>query len=384
MPIPLPYWRLSAFYFAYFGFVGAFTPFWSLYLKSLSFSAFQIAVLMSLFQVARIFAPSFWGWVADRTGRRVQLIQWLAGLSLLSYLGVFVGNSYYWLFAVMLILSFFWSASLPLIETVTMGHLSQQLERYGHIRMWGSVGFILAVLGLGYLLDRAAIFNLLWVVLALLVMVFAFSYRIPEPKIMKHAHDDLHLFSIMKQPKVLALLAACFMMAAAHGAYYTFYSIYLVDHGYSKAEVGWLWALGVICEILIFLLMPRLAKLFGLRNIMIASLLLAFLRFNIIGWAVDIWALIIFAQVLHAATFGTYHATAVALTHEYFKGKHQSKGQGLYTSVSYGMGGTFGAVISGYSWESIGPHWTYTFSGICALVGCVIFAWLMPKKKPAD
>jgi PPP family 3-phenylpropionic acid transporter len=376
----LPYWRLSAFYFAYFAFVGAFTPYWTLYLQSLAFSAFQIAALMSLFQVARIFAPSLWGWLADYLGHRVKIIQWLAVLSTLSYLGVFAGESYSWMFAVMLLLSFFWSASLPLIETVTLGHLGDQFDRYGHIRMWGSIGFILAVIGLGYLLDYFSIHILLWFVFAMMLGVLIFSRNIPEPKIIPHHMDDSSVWRIMRQPEVLALLVACFMMAAAHGVYYTFYSIYLVDHGYSKGQVGWLWALGVICEILIFLWMPKLTKLFGLKRILLISLFIAFVRFNLIGWAVDWWWLLLFAQILHAATFGSYHASAVALTHRYFKGKHQSKGQGLYTGVSYGVGGTFGGLVSGYAWESFGSSWTFGLSGVFALIGCVLFIWMTPKK----
>ena len=376
----MPYWQLSSFYFAYFGFVGAFTPFWGLYLKSLSFTAFQIAILMSLFQVARIFAPSLWGWVADRTGRRVSIIQLLAGLSLLSYAGVFFGTSFSWLFAVMLLLSFFWSASLPLIEAITLGHLGDRFDRYGRIRMWGSIGFIGAVVGLGYLLDYTAIKSLLWVIFALLAMVLLLSRYISEPVAAVPHGIHASLSSILRRPEVIALMAACFMMAAAHGAYYTFYSIYLVDHGYTTGQVGWLWALGVICEIMIFLAMPRLTKRFGLRLIMLSSLALAFVRFFIIGWAVDIWWLVIFAQTLHAATFGTYHATAVALTHRYFKGPHQSKGQGFYTSVSYGLGGTFGAVISGFAWEALGPSWTFTLSACCAALGYILFAVLMPRK----
>ncbi len=376
----LPYWRLSAFYFAYFAFVGAFTPYWTLYLQSLAFSAFQIAALMSLFQVARIFSPSLWGWLADYLGHRVKIIQWLAVLSTLSYLGVFAGESYSWMFAVMLLLSFFWSASLPLIETVTLGHLGDQFDRYGHIRMWGSIGFILAVIGLGYLLDYFSIRILLWFVFAMMLGVLIFSRNIPEPKIIPHHMDDSSVWRIMRQPEVLALLVACFMMAAAHGVYYTFYSIYLVDHGYSKGQVGWLWALGVICEILIFLWMPKLTKLFGLKRILVISLFIAFVRFNLIGWAVDWWWLLLFAQILHAATFGSYHASAVALTHRYFKGKHQSKGQGLYTGVSYGVGGTFGGLVSGYAWESFGSSWTFGLSGVFALIGCVLFIWMTPKK----
>ncbi len=379
--MPLPYWQLSGFYFAYFGFVGAFTPFWGLYLKSLTFSAFQIAILMSLFQVARIFAPSLWGWVADRTGRRVTIIQWLAGLSLLSYVGVFFGESFGWLFAVMLLLSFFWSASLPLIEAITLGHLGDRFDRYGHIRLWGSIGFIGAVIGLGYLLGYTGIKALLWVIFGLLAMVLLQSRYIAEPLVTILHGNHASLRTILCRPEVIALMMACFMMSAAHGAYYTFYSIYLVDHGYSTGDVGWLWALGVICEILVFLYMPRLTAWFGLRSIMLGSLALAFVRFLVIGWAVDVWWLILLAQTLHAATFGTYHATAVALTHRYFKGPHQSKGQGFYTSVSYGLGGTFGAVVSGFAWEALGPSWTFTLSAACAMLGFILFSWLMPRAQ---
>lgn len=379
----LPYWRLSSFYFAYFGFVGAFTPFWSLYLKSLTFSAFQIAILMSLFQVARIFSPSLWGWLADHLGHRVRIIQWLAGLSLVSYVGVFFGVSFNWLFAVMLLLSFFWSASLPLIEVVTLGHLGDRFDRYGRIRMWGSVGFILAVIGLGYLLEHTNIHALLWVVLGLLMAVLLFSRNITEPFIIHPENDVGSIWQILRRREVIALLAACFTMSAAHGSYYTFYSIYLVEHGYTTGQVGWLWALGVICEILIFLCMPRLTRLFGLKRILLVSLLLAFIRFAVIGWAVDWWWLIVLAQTLHAATFGSYHASAVALTHQYFRGRHQSKGQGLYTSVSYGVGGTVGAVISGYAWDALGSSWTFSLSAVCALLGCILFACLMPRAQNA-
>jgi MFS transporter, PPP family, 3-phenylpropionic acid transporter len=375
------YWRLSGFYLAYFGFVGAFTPFWSLYLKSLAFSAFQIAILMSLFQVARIFSPSLWGWLADHLGHRVRIIQWLAGLSLLAYAGVFFGTSFAWLFAVMLALSFFWSASLPLIEAVTLGHLGDRFDRYGRIRLWGSIGFIAAVIGLGYLLDFSDIRALLWVVLGLLVGVFLFSLKLNDPAVLRHHDDAGSLWAIIRRREVVALMVACFTMSAAHGVYYTFYSIYLVVHGYSATHVGWLWGLGVVCEILIFLGMPRLTAMFGLRRIMMGSLVLAFVRFSVIGWAVDNWVLILLAQTLHAATFGSYHAAAVALTHQYFKGRHQSKGQGLYTSVSYGMGGTAGAIASGYAWDTLGPSWTFTLSASCAMLGCLLFAWLMPKKN---
>ncbi len=371
----LPYWRLSSFYFFYFAFVGALTPYWSLYLKSLEFSAFQIGVLMSLLQVARIFGPNLWGWLADHGGRRVVVVQFAALLSLLCYLGVFAGTSFAWLFSVMLLMSMFWSGSLPLVEAITLDHLGDSSEGYGRIRLWGSIGFILAVIGLGYVLDFAPVSNLLWIILGLKVGVLLFSRRIPEPLFVPHQSDHLPVWNIIRRPEVAALLLACFLMAAAHGVYYTFYTIYLVDHGYSRSAVGWLWALGVICEVLVFLYMPRLTAVFGLRTIFMASFMLAALRFLMIGWGVDWLWLVLLAQTLHAASFGAYHASAVALIHRYFRGRHQAQGQGLYTSVSFGLGGTMGGLLSGYAWESLGPGWSFSMSALFAGLGLVVLAW---------
>ena len=279
------------------------------------------------------------------------------------------------LFVVMLLMSLFWSASLPLVEAITLGHLGEGGEGYGRIRLWGSIGFIVAVLVLGYVLDYAPVRALLWIVLGLKAGVLLFTRWIPEPRVVPHHTDDLSVWAIVRRPEVAAFLAACFLMAAAHGVYYTFYSIYLVDHGYSKSAVGMLWALGVVCEVLVFLWMPRLTRRFGLRQILLWSFALATLRFLMIGWGVGVLAVVVLAQTLHAASFGSYHAAAVALTHRYFRGRHQAKGQGLYTSVSFGLGGTLGGWASGYAWESMGPGWAFSLSAMCALMGFGVLAW---------
>jgi PPP family 3-phenylpropionic acid transporter len=368
----IPYWRLSGFYFFYFAFVGALTPFWGLYLKSLSFSAFQIGILMSLLQVMRIFAPNLWGWAADHYGKRVTIVQIAAVLSLLSYVGVFFGTSFAWLFGVMALMSFFWSASLPLVEATTLSHLGEQTARYGKIRLWGSIGFILAVLILGYLLDFTSITWLLWAILGLKTGVAVFSRFMPEAEVLSHHTDHLPIWQVVKRPEVIALISACFLMAAAHGPYYTFYSIFLVDHGYSKSAVGWFWAIGVICEIGIFLWMPRLFHIFRLRQILLFSFAMAVIRFLLIAWGIDHVGLVVLAQVLHAFTFGAYHAAAVAMIHHFFKGKHQAKGQAIYTSLAFGAGGTVGGIYSGYTWEKLGPYVTFSIAAGCALLAFIL------------
>ncbi len=377
----LPYWRLSGFYFLYFAFVGVFAPYWSLYLKSLAFSAFQIGVLMSLLQVMRIFAPNLWGWLADHSGRGVHLVQAAAGLSLLTYLGVFAGESFAWLFIVMAAMSFFWSASLPLMESITLRHLGDGASRYGRIRLWGSIGFVVSVVGVGYLLDFLPIRALLWAVLILMIGVFLLSRWIPEPHPQLHHEQADPISDIVRRPEVAVFLAAGFLMAAAHGVYYTFYSIYMVDHGYSKGAIGWLWSIGVLCEILVFLWMPRLVATFGLRKILLASFLLATLRFSLIGFGASWPMVVVLAQILHAASFGSYHAASVAVINQFFRGQHHAKGQAIYTSISFGLGGTVGGLWSGWLWEPAGPEITFAISSIATLIAFILLLWRL-KLQP--
>ncbi len=378
---PIPYWRLSGFYFFHFAFIGAFAPYWSLYLKSLSFGAFQIGVLMSLLHVTRIFAPAAWGWLADHTGKRLLIVRSAAIAGLISYCAVFFGESFTWLFVTMALMSFFWSASLPLIEATTLSYLGESTAKYGRIRVWGSVGFIFAVTSVGYLLDSTNIAALLWAVLGFKLGIVIFSRQIPEGEIVIHAADSHSIRQIFKRPEVLAFFAACLLMALAHGPYYTFYSIYLVENGYSKSMVGWLWAIGVICEIGIFFLMPQLMHRFGLKQIMVFSLSCAIVRFLMIGWGVDWPVIILLAQILHAATYGAHHATAMMFVHRLFRGRHQGKGQALYTSLTFGIGGTIGGIFSGYAWESLGPGLTFTVSAIAVLLGLTLVMWKMDIER---
>ncbi len=368
----LPYRRLAGFYFFYFAYLGAFAPFFTLYLTSVGMSAVEIGVLMSLPQLTRIVAPHLWGWLADRSNSRLRVAQWASVAGTVAWLGVFVSAQFVWLFVVLLAVMFFWSAALPLVEATTLTHLGDETARYGRIRVWGSVGFIAAVIGVGYLLDHWPPEAVLSIVLALMLCMLALCWAVPDAHTPPHPSDDQPIWDILKRPEVIALIAAAGLMAAAHGPYYTFYTIYLVDHGYSKSMAGWLWALGVTCEIGIFVWMPHLYRAFTLRQILLASFALAVLRFLLIAWLIDNMVALLVAQALHAATFGSFHAAAIGVIHKVFRGRHQARGQALYGSFAFGVGGALGGFASGYAWAGLGPAWTFSLSSAAALAGLVI------------
>ncbi len=364
--------RLSRFYFVYYFFVGAFVPYWGLYLKSEQFSAADIGILMSLFQISRIFAPNFWGWLADHTGKRAQWIQLTAFLGLCGFTAVFWAHGFYWLFFVMAALSLFTSSTLPLAESLTLAHLATTNGHYSRIRMWGSLGFIVASVILGFLIDFSGIKSLLWFLLIVQMMLLTLSYTLPDPKVVAHEHDQFSIWQVIKQPNVIALLVGCSLMVTAHGVLYNFYSIYLSDHGYSKGLIGLLWSVGVICEIGIFMLMPKIMQRYSLKAILLISLALAVIRFSLIGFAIDNIGLLILAQTLHAATFGSFHAASVDVITQFFNGRHQAKGQAIYNSVAYGIGGTIGGVAGGYALQYLGGQKTFMLAAIFPLIGLLV------------
>lgn len=364
----LLYLKLSSFYLFYFAYLGVFAPFFALYLKSEGMSAVEIGVLMASPQFTRIVAPHLWGWLADRGGHRLRIVR-LSGLAgTLVFAAVFWSHSFAALFAVLLGMTFFWSAALPLIEATTLSHLVEELGRYGRIRVWGSVGFILAVVGVGYLLDRLSPSALLWVILTLMAGMLLQAMLLNDRPVEPHPGDHVPVWHIVRQPAVIAIIVASACLAAAHGPYYTFYTIHLVNHGYTKALAGWLWALGVVCEIGIFVWMSRLYRAFSLRTILIASALLAALRFVMIGWGAESLTVLLLAQTLHAASFGAFHAAAIGVIHKLFRGRHQARGQAIYGSLAYGIGGAIGGLASGYAWSGLGPTWTFTLGAGCALL----------------
>lgn len=375
----IPYWRLSGFYWFYFATLAAFIPYFGLYLADSGYTAVEIGQLMAVIMATKIVAPYLWGWIADHRGNRLAIIRLGAILSLVAYGAIFFAHSYWWLLLVLLVFSFFWNAILPQFEALTFNHLGNNENQYSWIRIWGSLGFVAAVISVGVLLNSVEISRLPVIVIILLSGIVLSTFLVTEHRGVGHSSGQLSILNILKNKHILALLIACMLVQASHGPYYTFYTIYAESHGYSNSWIGILWSIGVLSEVVAFALMPWLVKRFGLRTLLLASLFSGSLRWLLIGFYIDNIYITSFAQIFHAATFGIYHAVAIAYIHQYFKGKNQGKGQALYSSVSFGVGGALGSLYGGYLWESAGAEVTFTLAAVLSFAAFAI-SWVYTEK----
>lgn len=372
----LPYWRLSGFYFLYFAFLGTWLPYWNLYLKSLDYSAQAIGMMTAIMLGTKIVSPSVWGYLADRTSNRMAVIRGGSLAAAFSF-AILVTPQPVWLMAVAILLySFFWNAVMPQFDVVTLSYLDGQYARYSRIRLWGSIGFICAVGGFGLVFDHLPISWLPPCLLVLLVGIALSSYLVSEKKsITIRSASTTGIWSVVRQKPVLAFLASCFLMQLSHGPYYTFFSLYLERQQYSRTATGALWSLGVIAEVVLFIVMPQLMARFSLRQIMLATWVLTTLRWVLIGFFVDSLPLLLFAQCMHAASFGSFHAAAIELTRRFFAPSHQGQGQALYSS-SYGAGAAVGALMAGMLWD-LSPVLSFAIAaGVAALALLICWRWL--------
>lgn len=379
-----PYWRLSGFYFFYFASLGVLVPYWGLYLQWQGFSAKDIGELTAILLATRIIAPNIWGWIADHHGQRMRIVRFASLAGAIGFAGILIDQSYIWIATVMLIFSFFWNASLPQFEVTTLQHLGEHSHHYSKIRLWGSIGFVITVILLGELLEHFNADIVPYGVLFSMSAIWFISLTVPESASRHLSLNHVSLRSILRRPEVIAFLTICFLIQVSHGPYYTFYTIYLEQHSYDRSLIGQLWALGVIAEVIIFLFMHHWLPRFGVRKVLLTSLILSAIRWLIIGFFPDNIELLIFAQILHAASFGTYHAAAIAWVHQHFTGRNQGRGQALYSSVSFGAGGAIGSLLSGHMWLSPGPTATFTMAAIFSMLAYVIGARYLHNNHRSD
>lgn len=371
----MPYWRLSSFYLFYFALLGSTAPFLALYFDHLGFPPARIGELVAVPMLMRCVAPNLWGWLGDRSGRRLLIVRLGALSTLATFSLIFFGKSYAWLALVMALHAFFWHAVLPQFEVITLAHLHGQTSRYSQVRLWGSIGFILAVVGLGRLFEWLSLDIYPVALVVIMAGIVAASLWVPNAQPVEHA-ERRGAGGFLKQvaaPGVMAFYLCVALMQLSHGPYYTFLTLHLEHLGYSRGAIGLLWALGVVAEVLVFMAMSRIFARFPVRLVLLASFLVAALRWLLLGSLADIPGVLVLAQVLHAATFGCFHAASIAFVQSSFGPRQQGQGQALYAALS-GTGGALGALYSGYSWKLLGPQFTFGMASVAALAAAVIIA----------
>jgi MFS transporter, PPP family, 3-phenylpropionic acid transporter len=371
-----PFAALSASYFAHIGFFNPYLPLW---LKELGFGLIAISVLTSVQSITRLFAPYAWGTLSDRTGERVKLLRFGATVALLLSLGLWFPLGGVALFVVLLLMFTHTSAMMPMSEAA-LAHLVSQggafdAKRYGRVRLWGSLGFLITVVVAGGWFERFGLGHFPAWTLVTLIAVVVSVWLLPDHKEAAHLDEDHpQVWPLLRQPAVRWFFAAVFFHILAHIFIYVFFSLYLDSLGYSKTAIGLLWAVSVLIEIGWFFFQGRWLPLLSLTGWLVLASALMALRMGLTAGLPLVWPLLLAAQALHAITFAAHHTVCIALLSHHFPGRLRGRGQALYTVVGYGLPGVVGGLGGGVLSSVFGLDSVFWLA--CALaVVATLCAW---------
>mgnify|MGYP006142576987 FL=1 len=378
-----PFSWLSASYFAHIGFFNPYLPLW---LKELGYGLLAISVLTSVQSATRLFAPYGWGWLSDHTGERVRLLRYGATVALLASLGLWFDLGTTGLFLVLLLMFTHTSGMMPMSEAA-LAHLVSRdggfdARRYGRVRVWGSIGFLVTVVVAGAWFEHTGMQSFpLWT-LATLAAVALSTWRLPDAREPVHIEQVRpRIWPVLRQPAVAWFFAAVFFHVLAHIFIYIFLSLYLDSLGYSKTVIGLLWALSVAIEVGWFFTQGRWLPLLSLPAWLVLAAGLMALRMGFTAALASSLAVLVLAQALHAITFAAHHTVCIAWISEHFPGRLRGRGQALYAVLGYGLPGVVGGLAGGLLSSALGLASVFWLSSACGVAAalCALRVWRLRR-----
>jgi MFS transporter, PPP family, 3-phenylpropionic acid transporter len=378
------YVGIGALFFVYFTYVGLFSPYLALYLAGIGFPIAQIGWLMAVPQALRIVAPPFWGWLTDRSGNPRAVLAATSACACVAAIAVNLvfldtapagdaaAGRFVTMFLLLSLLFFFTAAQVPVSEALAIGAVGGDAGAYGRLRIWGSIGFIVGVVAIGAVFDRFGTASLPAWVAGLLAVLALVAWRMPAARVDRAGRVSTPIRGRLRETRIAAFFVSAFLMIFAHAALYAFLSLHLEAKGYSKFVIGLLWALGVLAEIAVFWIQKGLFTRFGAERLLLASFAIAALRFVLIGAAAQWPAVLLLAQLMHAATFGVHHSATVTLLQRWFEPAQQGRAQALYAMIGYGLGGSAGVLVASRVWQSWSPEAAFIVAAVAAALGWIV------------
>jgi PPP family 3-phenylpropionic acid transporter len=364
----VPFAALSATYFAHIGFFNPYLPLW---LKDQGLAIVTISLLASVQSFTRVFAPYAWGALSDRTGERVKLLRISAAIALASSAGLWLPGAPWWI-ALVLLMLFTHTSSMMSLTEAAMAHLvAGDWGRYGRVRLWGSVGFLVTVFAAGAWFERFGMGSFPAWAAATLAGVAACTWWLPNVKEAAHPHHHRShepVWPTLRQPVVRWFFASLLFHVMAHYAIYAFLSLYLDSLGYSKTMIGVLWAVSVVVEIGWFYAQGRLIGRLPMERWLVICAAATTIRMAVTAGMGHWLPALFLAQAVHALTFATHHTACIAMVTRHFPGRLRGRGQALFTVIGYGVGGVVGVLVGGVIASRFGFQAVF---GTAALLGGV-------------
>jgi len=380
--IQAPVIRLSSFYALYFGVIAVMIAWQAPYFTSLGFSPTEIGLLLGMAGGLKVISPLIWGWIGDHIPQRILIIRLGAALCAVIALALPSVTEFWALALVLCSFSFFWDAILSQFDAVTFEHLGDNGRVwYPRIRGVGSAGFVVLAIASGYWFDAFPIAHWPYWMLGLAMVLAVVSFSVPGRQVTQADEPSSAGFAVaVLAPAVVGFLVAAFLIKISTAPLNVFFTLYAIEGGHSQLVAGWLWALGVICEVIILVFMSHTLARFDPRRLMLLALAVAMLRWPLIAWGIESLPLMIFAASLHGITFGVFHAGAMEFLRQQFPRQQLGRGIAMYSTLGFGAANMLGSPASGWLYEQGGGQLAFSVAACVAALGFMLMYWQLNRR----
>lgn len=365
-------WRISLHFAALFVVPGVYLPFFSVWLESRGLVPMQISIMLSVGILMRLLAGPVAAHVVDQSGRRKIAVVFLAWASLLSFALLGWVDGFVAMLLVWIVHTAAWAPVTPFSDNIALLAATRHNLNYGRMRLWGSISFLCAAYLSGLWLkgrDPDWIFVLL---VAGLIALVVGSHMLPDLRLpLDKPRVGAPAFRLLRSRRFLLFMGAAACLQASHAAFYTFGTLHWRGQGHSDAAIGWLWAEGVLAEIVLFAFAQRVPAWLGGTGLLLIASAGGLLRWSITAGAED-YLLLVLLQVLHAATFGAAHIGAMRLLSEGSAPSDSATAQTLYVAGNSAMLALATLAVGPiYAWGGGAIYWAMTglslVGGLCAV-----------------
>ncbi len=367
--------RLACFYGAFFMGVGVMMPYFPLWLADRGLGPGEIGVLLAVGPWARLVANPVAARIADRRRERKRPLVVLS----IGATGAFAlyqfGHDFPVLLGVAVAFGLLVSPITSLGDNLTMLTAYAAKLDYGRIRLWGSITFIAAATGTGLWLERGGVDLVWWLALACLGLTALAAFALPDTRPPPGEAVRAPIWRLLRNRLYLLFLATAGLNMAAHSVLYGFGSLHWRAAGLTGAEIGWLWAEGVIAEIALFAMSNAIIRRIGPARLLVVAAIGGIVRWLATGLFTSFEALVAI-QLLHGLTFGAAHLAAMHFLIRAAPPALSATAQSLFSAIASGAVMGLAMFAAGYLYGALGAWAFVVMAGVSAvgLVPAVLLA----------
>ena len=356
--------RLALFYGSYFVIIGIILPFWPTWLESRGLSAQQIGLLLALGSWGKLIGNPIFTGIADRIGDLKRPLILITAAALVFYILFAVAHGFWPLFIVTLLSSLCLTSIMPLGEGLALGLVARYGLHYGRVRLWGSVTFIAAGIGAGWLLTGRSADLVLLLVIASVGVTLVSCMGLPDVGRAAAQRPGAGWLGLLSNRRFLVFLVASGLIQSSHAVLYGFATLHWLAAGHDKDTIGLLWAIGVVAEVVLFAAGRGVVGRLGPIWLLALAGAAGIVRWTVVALSTDLLVLGLI-QLLHGLTFGAAHLAAMYYFMREVPAGLAATAQGLYGAIAWGAAFGLTVLAAGAIYAAYGGGAFFVMAGMC-------------------